>query len=402
MPREPADSRATAIVVGAGLNGLGVVRSLGARGVPVIVLDKDPGAPAMRSRYAKALRVGSHGGEKVSGEDVIDSILRLASRLPEEPVLFLTQEETVAFVSEQRARLGNQVRFSFPPHEVMETLLDKTLFQRQAESLGFPVPRSVSVSGPGELSHASSLTFPCIVKPVTKDPLWGSRFKKAYEVASFDELATIYQPMAELETNVIVQEWIAGEDLDVYFCLQYRDRDGKTRASFTGRKLRQWPPLVGGTASCMPAPDVANELEPMTSRFFDMTGFIGLGSMEYKRDRRTGRFFMVEPTVGRSDYQEEVATLNGCNIIYEAYRSECGLAPEDARNDIPGGRMHVWRDPFGDVKSAASQGQEAILKEMRDCRIVDAYWRWHDPAPWIGLRLDGVRSRLRRLSGFGT
>ena len=31
--------------------------------------------------------------------------------------------------------------------------------------------------------------------------------------------------------------------------------------------------------------------------------------MEYKRDAHTGEFFMIEPTVGRVDWQEEVAAL---------------------------------------------------------------------------------------------
>jgi D-aspartate ligase len=54
--------------------------------------------------------------------------------------------------------------------------------------------------------------------------------------------------------------------------------------------------------------------------------------MEFKRDTRTGRFFMVEPTVGRTDYQEEVATLNGANISYAAYCGELGRSASPARS----------------------------------------------------------------------
>ena len=46
--------------------------------------------------------------------------------------------------------------------------------------------------------------------------------------------------------------------------------------------------------------------------------------MEYKRDRRDEKFYMVEPTVGRTDYQEEIATLNGVNIPAAAYLREIG------------------------------------------------------------------------------
>lgn len=42
-----------AIIVGAGINGLGVLRSLAHAGVPVVVVDSSPDAPAMRSRYGR-------------------------------------------------------------------------------------------------------------------------------------------------------------------------------------------------------------------------------------------------------------------------------------------------------------------------------------------------------------
>ncbi len=63
----------------------------------------------------------------------------------------------------------------------------------------------------------------------------------------------------------------------------------------------------------------------MTTQFFQAAGVIGMASMEYKRDTRSGEFRMVEPTIGRTDYQEEVATLNGVNLPHAAWCSELGL-----------------------------------------------------------------------------
>jgi hypothetical protein len=51
----------------------------------------------------------------------------------------------------------------------------------------------------------------------------------------------------------------------------------------------------------------------------------GFGGIEYKRDARDGRFLIIEPTVGRTDWQEEVATLAGVNIPLMACRHELGL-----------------------------------------------------------------------------
>jgi predicted ATP-grasp superfamily ATP-dependent carboligase len=51
----------------------------------------------------------------------------------------------------------------------------------------------------------------------------------------------------------------------------------------------------------------------------------GFGGIEYKRDARDGRFLIIEPTVGRTNWQKEVATLAGVNIPLMAYRHELGL-----------------------------------------------------------------------------
>jgi len=77
-----------------------------------------------------------------------------------------------------------------------------------------------------------------------------------------------------------------------------------------------------------------HELGRRTKAFFDKTGFVGMCSMEYKQDQRTGKFFMIEPTVGRTDWQEEVASLNGVNIPLAAYRYELGLPPSPTPKSV--------------------------------------------------------------------
>lgn len=385
-----------AIVIGAGFNGLGVARSLASEGVDVILADLRTDSPTMRTRCATAMAIQSLAESTGNQPDAVDETNRLTSEAGGEAVLFLTQEECVRFVSEQRARLSSGVRFSLPDHQTMSVLLDKTAFQSAAETLGFPVPRSRSLGGLQDLDAVADLTFPCILKPTTKDPEWGRHFKKAYRIANLDELARLYRDIAPVAPDVIVQEWVEGTDHDVFFTLQYRAPQSGTVVSFTGRKLRQWPPQVGGTASCMPAAGMAGQLDELTTRFFDAVGFVGLGSMEYKRDPRNGRVVMIEPTVGRSDYQEEVAALNGVNVPYVAYASEAGLPVREFRYRE---RPRIWRDPYGDAKSAAAQPTLALPGEASGASVVDALFRWGDPMPWLATQHGRLTAKVRKLLG---
>ena len=77
----------------------------------------------------------------------------------------------------------------------------------------------------------------------------------------------------------------------------------------------------------------------MTDAFFSAVGFVGICSMEYKRDLRDGKFYMVEPTVCRTDYHEEVAVLNGVNLPLSLYCGELGMpmpANPRGRGRVPG------------------------------------------------------------------
>ena len=96
---------------------------------------------------------------------------------------------------------------------------------------------------------------------VMKSTLKRMEGAKAVVVEKIKQGVSAYREQGEGE--VILEEWIPGKDGDVYFCLQAYSENSEPLASFTGRKIRQWPPLIGGTASAEPA-DVP-ELEETTT-----------------------------------------------------------------------------------------------------------------------------------------
>jgi D-aspartate ligase len=389
VPSTERNLKPEAIVVGSGLNALGVVRSLAPEDISITVLDHKSSGPAMKSRFATPEVYPSSAGR----DGLIDHLLARTSRAGQ-PFLFLTQEASVAAVSENRERLQSKYRFVMAPKETMASLMDKSRFQTLAAQRGFPVPQAVILQAAADVERAAQLTYPCILKPVAKSEAWEQSRQKAYR---FEGAAALREFFANLKGDVpalIVQEWIEGTDSDVYFTLVYRDAEGNTVASFTGRKLRQWPPQVGGTASCIDAPEAAETLTDLTTRFFDAVGFVGLGSMEYKRDPRSGRFVMVEPTVGRSDYQQEVATLNGVNIVRQAYRAQAGLPPLAPAQPS---RRKVWRDPFTDERSRQAQPALPVPAEAEGAQIVDALFRMNDPGPWLSDIAATIAVRLARL-----
>ncbi|WP_245180146.1 carboxylate--amine ligase [Cupriavidus consociatus] len=356
-----------AVVVGGQLGGLGLVRSLGNQGIPVIVAETKRAAAALWSRHARR-----HVIRGFVGRDFVDDMIALARSLGQRPVLYLTDEDAVHSVSEAREELSRWYRFRLPSAQGVRMLSSKAAFHRFAQDHDFPVPRTVILNGQFDVPQLSSLRFPCVIKPDDKRQALSGDKERAIRVESLAEAQEHARAMLRTPGGIVAQEWIDGPQSNIYFTLFYRGRDGKAAAVFTGRKLACWPPDIGSTAVCVGAPEAHAELERITLDFASAAGFDGMGSMEYKWDDKHRRFVMIEPTVGRIDWQEEIATLCGVNIPLAAHRHELELP------DLPCAPVRsdaVWRATF-------IRGAPASLMPP-GAQTFDGYLRWDDPLPAI-------------------
>jgi D-aspartate ligase len=375
------------VIVGADIAALGMSRGLARQGVPVIVVDRDPMLPGMHSRSAKPFLV-----RDIVGPTLIDDLLALRARFDHRPILFLRSDVQVRTISAHRDRLEHAFQIRLPLHECLCDLLDKARFQQIAERLGCSVPRAVTVRDEKDFSKLDQCNFPVVIKPCATENLLGMQVPRVQLAASPVQAIAACRATLSKVPEAIVQEWVDGAESNIYFCLQYRGEDGATIISFTGRKLRCWPPQTGSTASCTCAPEYKENLERLTTDFFSKVGCVGMCSMEYKQDRRTGQFMMIEPTVGRTDWQEEVAMLNGVNIPFAAYCYETGSSlPPITSPPTPtiwGYEPYYWCSVFVSGTLADAGPKPAKYKS--------ACWRISDPVPFSFLCLSTLRAIMNR------
>src|SRR5207253_7821515 len=105
-----------AIVMGAACRGLGIVRSLGHRGIPVWVLHEDGHLLATTSRYAQ------RSLPWVSGDDAdrVGFLLDLAQKNGLEGwVLIPTGDEGAALVARHHSELAKRFRLTTPPWHIL-------------------------------------------------------------------------------------------------------------------------------------------------------------------------------------------------------------------------------------------------------------------------------------------
>lgn len=371
------------VVTGGSLNALGVLRSLKNHHLTLLCDEKT--SPAWHSRYIQK-KVRSRNTKTV---DVVSDLLQLGTSFAnaEKPLLFLTEEKTVLQVSLHRHELEPYFRFLFPSHDLLTALQSKSDFQRLAEQSNSPIPKAVILRGQTDVSNCKQLQFPCVLKPLEQNEKYSQQFKKAYKVASLDEVSNLYSEIITVMPDMIVQEWIEGDDSDIYFCLAWFDEHSELVHSFTGRKIRSWPRHVGGTAACTSAPEVHEELSKLTAQFVRSCSYVGLMGMEFKYDKNRAGFFMIEPTVGRTDYQHEIATLSGHNFL-------AGIAAYFNGELIPKPRAVrpvIWQDDVANANAIANGASQNLFIERQK---ISALWRWSDPAPSIAYFFQRIRRKL--------
>lgn len=403
-PRSRPSHFPTAVIVRLGVTGLGVARSLShwriPGKIPLIAVDSKFSQPSAWTRLCE-LEIC----EDLDAAPVISHLVELAKRFPEKPVLFLTDDASVLRVAAEEERLRPHYRFVLPPLDSVRVLADKTAFADYARRHGFQVPRTAVIRGEEDLVRASDgMTYPSILKPAWRPPLWESqRNPKAFILTRPEELQDLYRTYSPIHPTFVLQEWIPGPDSEIYYCLVYFDAYSRCLASFTGRKLRQWPRGAGNTSITEPFP--CPEIERETVRLFEAVRFRGLGSVEFKRDPRDGTFRIMEPTVGRPNLQSEVATANGVNLAWVAYADLAGIDPGPF---APPSKPVRWVHEFTDLRSGFQSLLEGSLSLREWARTYrgpthHALFSWRDPLPFLvaGRRtgMDVARAVLRRVTG---
>ena len=383
------------VVVGLGTTGLGVVRSLSHYRIPMTAVTTLPREASTYSRLCRKIFVNSK-----NRKDMWETVFRVGKEhQPVRPILFLTSDLAVLEASQYRDALSERFRFKLPEQEMVNLLMDKTAFAEFAEKNGLPVPKTIVVrNGRGWIRVLEESLYPCIVKPKYRSVAWEQAgLPKVYRADTRDQLEGLVNLLSSVEGDFVVQEWIPGNDSDVFFYLTYCHEAGYPLVGFTGRKIRQWPPQIGCTSMAEPA--ASDEVVSVAQRLIKLSRFKGIGSVELKRDSRNGCFKIMEPTVGRPNLQSEVATANGVNIVYRAYCELSGQAPIPLRRprektrwiyldfDLTSG-FNYWR-----------KGELTLMAFIRSYRFPRYYadLSWQDPLPFIFIMLRVFRNVIFRL-----
>lgn len=333
-----------ALVLGLDSHGLAVARALADSGVAVYALEKDLNQPGVRSNRVKhVFKVRDY-----AAEHLVPDLLAVRQSLHRHPSVTLLaindrQVETIA-----RHLPDLQPAYCIAWADVAARILmlqDKNTLHAVCDRQGLFYPRSVTFHACDDSNLAAGMRYPLIIKPVR--PL--SSFK-ALLARNAQELGAQLQAYSH-DLPILCQEYVPGDDRQIYFGALMLDR-GRVCGALTGRKIASHPPALGQTtvAETVEEPEVLR----LTEQFFADFGLSGPVSLELKRDAE-GRYWVIEPTVGRTDFWAELCVSAGFNQPLMEYQLAIGLKPQPPRNPT----QRVWfdceRDPIAYLRLSWSE-----------------------------------------------
>lgn len=372
-----------AIVFGGGINGLGVVRSLGRHGVPVycVVESKEY---ARYSRFCKKYFVVP---DIQRGTSIMRRFLTDNKKL-EGSVLFPAGDLYVLRLSELKEELNNSYYIPVSSYEVVRTLADKKEFYHSLSKFNVPHPLTYFPESLQDVKRLSNkLKYPIFVKPRNSLEFWARFLSKGFVANSANELMKYYLLTLKYGTDVIFQEVIPGlAAKNIYGIEGYFDKNSDPKAVFAHYRLKGWPLMFGNTClrESIHIKDIIGPYEA-TMRYLKLLKYHGLMEAEWKRDPGDGVFKLLEINP-RQSMQNYLPARCGINLILIAYLDVIGKEIRNLDNYEIGVK---WMD-FFNCLTFAMKTKEPLTEFISSIKNVRefSYFAVDDLLPWIMSSLE--------------
>lgn len=376
------------------ITGLDTARILSGYGVPVYGVADERWHYCTKTNSCRELFVTD-----TSGDGLVGTLLDLAARFSSKPVLFPCSDESVRVISAQRDALREFYDFVIPDDYVLLMYMNKESFYGHARERGFPVPDTFFLeTGSGLEGLPDEAEFPLIVKPALKSPEWIECFKdKVIKVNTRAELRGVLDRGSKITRGIIVQKWIKGDDSNLVSSIFYYDRVGAPQVSFISRKLRQWYTENGD--ACLAEECRNDEVAGIVCDLLAGTGFNGIGSIEFKLDDESGKYYILEANVGRPVTRIGMTEAAGVPVLYTMYSDAAGLPlPPDRAQRYKGTK---WISFHRDLQASWKyyrDGKLTITGWLTSLRGVRSFavLSLRDPMPFFSLILGGLAGLFKK------
>lgn len=351
---------------------LGIVRSLGRKGIPVVVGSNNPLGRSNFSKYTKSHFSYPSQNPEAAHHRIIKEIKKMRP-----DILMPTFDYGWSIVYSHYEEYERMTRIvPNPGGELFENLLDKAQLADIAEKYGVAIPKTYRPKNSGDAAQLSTkLPYPVLLKPRRSNS-----GKGILAAATDKEFLTVLGRVREVP---VIQEYIDGEDLELtILCV-----DGEPVAGSTYLSLRSAPLPYGPPVACLSITD--NILMNIGKDLLKKLQYHGVAHLDMRRDRKDGQPKLLDfnariagtnemSTVTGIDFAHHLYLIAGGETVKPCFEFEVG---KEFRWILPGELRHLAQTPdkWRTIKN---------LMKWKDVRMDVSI---SDPIPHVCMMLNGFR-----------
>lgn len=361
--------------------GLSIIRCLGKEGIHTVALDySTENNYGAKSKYLTEHLIVPH--YKKEEEQLVSFLVEYGKKEAVKPVLFPSGDPYVEFMDKNYDVLKEYYLFPMDEKGKWTDIMLKDTLEQLALKFGMPIPESVGLHDENlEALVDEKIGYPCILKP-TESTMFVAKFRaKNFILKNKEDLMKYRNIIEESNLSGVVQRIIPGFDDHMYTYDVYVNEDYEVTHWMTCQKHRQFPINFG--ASVYTEQRLVPELHELGKEFFKNIKYRGFGEIEFKKDAKTGKFYMIEINT-RTTNLNNLLLKSGVNFPLLAYREMTGekIVPENKTYDTHIYFRYLYEDLLA-IREYLKQGQltkGAVVRSLFN-KKAPAILEISDPGP---------------------
>ena len=275
---------------------VGAARTFGRVGVPVYAITEDHYTPLAASRYVVGAFQWTDSLSDPSS--ILEDMHRMSRRIGRPALLMATDDVAAIFLARNRLQLSPAFVTPNIEADLVRDLCNKRELYGLCRRAGIPCPNTSFPRSIDDVrAFIETAVFPVMVKAAESHRLPLNAASAAI-ANSPKELLDIYRAAESPDNpNLLLQEYIPRGSEDWVFH-GYRNPETDVMVSFTGQKLRSWPPFAGPTTLGICRENEV--LKRQTEKLLREINYAGVMDLDYRLDNRDGQYKLLDfnPRIG--------------------------------------------------------------------------------------------------------
>lgn len=352
-------------------NSLGLIRSLGEEGIPVIYINLSEGGYGESSRYTFKTY---HSGEEE--QEIVDALMTVIEENKGKPVIFTACDAAAFALDNHYEELKDKCFLPGLKGKASE-YMNKENMCKAAKEAGFIVPETDTFFLDDNFKeNIKDFGFPCILKPVLSVEGKKSDIQICHDEYDLDRAYDLFCESEENYSRILVQQFIDGQKKQMMEYGGCKVAGKQVQVFGQLEKLREYPTNKGSTSYAVVKKEITHFEKNVLDKMLEVVGYEGLFDLEILLVDGVPYFIEINFRNGAIAY---AFTKAGFNIPFVWYNGILGKDVGDCK--IKETVLMCERDDLNHVMDK----NISIMKWLSDVRKTDVFMIYNkrDSQPFI-------------------